>query len=137
MDARFDSGEIMKTAQQRIIEQIENAIGADFGLSCAQVSAYSNTGSILIYSNEDATTAFGSVAYDFQSSTYKLSITLRGRKIASQIGRADYFDFYQEYEQATRFWDALTEALNAERFCKSSNVSDARSTRVRTAKTKS
>lgn len=99
----------MKSAQAHILGMVEERIEKR-NLVAIQAAAFSNTGSILIY-RQLGKQALGSIHYDFQADAYKLSITVAGRRIPSQIGRAGYFDFYQKYDEPTRFWDALAEAL--------------------------
>ncbi len=99
----------MKSFQQRTLESIER-MAEDFGLECTQSASYGNAGQVNLHI-PDSHVPLGFIAYDFQSSTYKLSITINGRKIPSQVGRADYFDFYQDNDKPTRFWHALEHEL--------------------------
>ena len=96
----------MNSVQQRILAQIENElIGRKY--SVAQSSDYANTGRVLIYTGMSERVAVGFLRYDFQGDRYTLSINWHGKNIPSQVGREDYFDFYQAYNEPTRFWEVL------------------------------
>lgn len=101
----------MITAQERILGAIENEL-LQLGYECAIQKVYGNVGTVYIYLPRVSTTSVNTIAvasinFDFQDGTYKLSLTVSGKKIPSQPGRADYFEFYQRYDQHSAFWSAL------------------------------
>lgn len=101
----------MITTQERILGQLSNALDTR-ALSHSISYSYGNTGSVYLYSSADHTVAFGSIYFYFDSSDYKLRIKINGREIPSQVGRADYSDFYQSYDKDTRFWEVLGAELD-------------------------
>lgn len=96
----------METQQQRIL-RILRAKLEGLGYVLAQQSTFANRGTVFIYIGDEATIPHGEIRYDFQSSNYTMTITVAGRKIPSQPGRNDYFDWYQAYTEPTTFWDAI------------------------------
>lgn len=102
----------MKSIQQRTLEQIEQRL-TKAGYELAQKATWGNVGTVHIFSDASATTPVGSIGYDFQDGSYKLALTWRGKKIPSQEGRADYFDFYQRYDEPSRFWPVLEKLVSA------------------------
>jgi hypothetical protein len=95
----------MQSAQQRILDAIER-LANDHGIECAKSSDFANTGQVHLY-QPGQTAAFGSVGFNFQTASYTLNLTVNGRKVPSQPGRSDYFDFYQSYQAPSAFWDTL------------------------------
>lgn len=102
----------MKSFQSRVLDKLEAEV-AKFGLETSIQSDWGNTGTVLIHQPGSITPA-ALIRYDFQSSSYKLTITVGGRRVPSQFGRYDYFDFYHgDLQATTRFWPCLYEELAA------------------------
>ncbi len=99
----------MKSFQERTLERIESA-AKQHGVECSASHDWANTGRVNLH-EKNAAGAFGFVRYDFQTSNYKLALHIHGRQIPSQPGRADYFDFYQNNDGMTLFWDVFNREL--------------------------
>lgn len=100
----------MQTFQDRVLKRIADSL-TYYGLEPSISFDWANTG--LVYGhNPNAITPVVTIGFDFQPASYKLTITVGSRKIPSQLGRPDYFDFYYpEASAKTRFWNCLEAEL--------------------------
>lgn len=108
----------MTSIQDRILAQLEARItGA--GLEPTIRYNFANCGMVYLHRKGEMT-PFASVRFNFQDGTYTLSIKWNGAPVPSQPGRNDYFDFYQPYDQPSRFWGAFDALLGTEKPAKRS-----------------
>ena len=96
----------IETVSERIIRKIQEKLESR-GYEIALKSTFVNMGRLYIYTPKDTVKAFAEIGYDFQAENYTLTLTVNGKKISSQPGRSDYFDFYQAYFDESLFWDKL------------------------------
>lgn len=106
----------MQTMQDRILNLIEKQL-ADRGYASAVNFSLSNVGDVYIFASPEHTLPIGQINFDFQDYGYKVDLTVKDQRIPSQIGRADYFDFYQKYSEPTRFWEVLAEVFSQAGWC--------------------
>ena len=102
----------MQDIQDRILARIE-AVAADAGLETSRRSAWANTGTVF-FLRPGGVVPVGETAYSFQDGVYELTLTWGGRKVPSQVGRYDYFKFYQPYSKPSRYWELLDAELDGE-----------------------
>lgn len=102
----------MNSMQQRIMGRIESIL-TQYGYSVSESRSYSNCGSLFVFNSAEETLPIGEIHFDFQTGNYTLSLTVSGVRVPSQEGRPDYFSFYQDYNEATRFWEMLEKHLPA------------------------
>ena len=100
----------IETVSERIIGKIKQKLESR-GYEIALKSTWANVGRIFIYRNVDIARAYAEISYDFQAETYTLTLTVNNKRIPSQIGRDDYFEFYQKYSEGSEFWNALRDYL--------------------------
>ena len=116
----------IQSFQDRTLDHIAGIITAysDQNRSKREASAlevsirfdYSNRGFIYVHWAGDVGEPLIEIGFDFQSGYQVYSLTVLGEKIPSQVGRPDYFPFYdgrfstQKYEHS-RFWGLLNDAL--------------------------
>jgi hypothetical protein len=92
----------MITFQSKVLRDITSVIEAA-GFQCIDVPNYSNGGKLSIQL-ENKIGELGSVSYHIEFNTMTFSITLGGKKIPSQPGRADYFSFYMSHTSVSKYY---------------------------------
>lgn len=89
--------------QDRMIQSITAKIEAA-GFEVSTQTDWGNTGSIYAHCKGEVTPII-MVGYNFQSGSYTLTLTAGDRRVPSQIGREDYFDFYHPTVTAKTLFD--------------------------------
>jgi hypothetical protein len=79
----------MQRFQDRIEAQLEQAC-AKHGFSATVKYDYSNVGTIHVHDNADSGVSFAQIGFDFQSISYKLTLTING----FCIGNGEASDFW-------------------------------------------
>jgi hypothetical protein len=89
--------------QKKVLNHLTKVI-TSAGFEAINCRNFANTGHISIQ-HEDRIGELASVSYDFQSSwsTMTFSITIGNKRIPSQRGRDNYFDFYMKFTDVTDF----------------------------------
>ncbi len=86
-----------RTMQSKVLNDIiKSIVETNNDLEVIQVPNWANTGKLSIQHNENVG-EFGDVYYNFQNDTMTFSITINRKKITSQVGRDNYFDFYMRH----------------------------------------
>lgn len=80
------------------------ALAESLGLEVIDRPQWANNGSLSIQF-PDEIGELASVGYDFQDTwgTMTFTLTVKGKRLPSQPGRPDYFDFYIQYTAADDF----------------------------------
>jgi hypothetical protein len=99
----------MQSFQSRLLAKIAAQAEAH-GAEVSQSSDFSNVGRVNLHQHGEIVPAIV-VGFDVQPSTYKLTLTVRGERVPSQVGRAGYFDFFQAIANESRFWECYAAAL--------------------------
>ena len=101
---------MIQSFQDRVLNKIDNFLKSA-GLETSIAYDWSNTGNV--YGHRAGwVRPKVTIGFNFQPETYTLTLTVRERRIPSQVGRAEYFDFYhQKATDKSRFWVCLDEEL--------------------------
>jgi hypothetical protein len=103
----------MASIQDKITNDICNTF-EKYGFDPVTVKSCSNVGYWSIQ-RPDSLDEYGRVNFDFQGSYNIFRITIGDRKIESQPGRADYFDFHIKTSENDRYQN-FKKVLDAELF---------------------
>jgi hypothetical protein len=87
--------------QEKVLDDLA-ALIIQYGFEPIKQASYGNVGFISVQlPNEVGSLA--SVNYNFQTGTMNFSVTVDKRKVPSQPGRADYFDFYMDHDARAEY----------------------------------
>jgi len=100
----------IQSFQSRTLDAIAAKIET-YSLEVSEAHAWGNIGNLFVH-RKGVVTPVMTIHYNFQSHAYTLSITVGTRKVPSQVGRSDYFDFHHDpVTSSTRFWECLESEL--------------------------
>lgn len=89
--------------QKKVIADIKTTLESiNPKLEAIIIPNFSNTGKLSIQ-YKDKVGELASINYDFQRDTMTFSIVVGGKKIPSQLGRSDYFDFYMNHNEISDY----------------------------------
>lgn len=91
----------MRSMQTKVLAKFQEII-TQHGFEPVQRAQFANTGLVSV-EREDTLGSLMQVRYDFQDTTATFSMKVGEKKIPSQPGRLDYFDFYIRYDRPQEF----------------------------------
>ena len=91
----------MRNMQSKVLAKFSEVIEAR-GFEPVQKAQFANMG-IISVEHPDKLGSIMQVRYEFQDTSATFSMSVGTKKIPSQPGRADYFDFYIRYDQPAQF----------------------------------